>query len=180
MFKRLFVRRRLQVTIALAALAAGTGALLVPHVAGAFTIIPNIIYFDAISVPVDHTLHLHLVNRFGSDPMEFRASLQPTTPGAGSPVFTGPIVLAPGDGSDQAFPFAAFSPPGGVTGVPVVVSILVSALPGSRLPAEWSGQVASSVEILDDKTGVQTAILGGRHIIRAGRGGVPEFCLFCN
>jgi hypothetical protein len=178
--KRFLAGRRLLATLALMAVAAVPATLLGPHIVRAFTLIPNIVFFDAVSVPADHTLHLHLVNQLGTDPMEFRASINPTTPGAGSSVLGGPVILNPGEGSDQAFPFAGFAPPAGAPSVPVVVTILVSPLAGSRLSSDWSGQVASSVEIVDDKTGVQTAILGSRHIVRGGRGGAPDFCLSCN
>jgi hypothetical protein len=179
--KRFLARcRYLGGTIALLALVAVPAVLLGPRIARAFTLIPTIIYFDPISVPVDHTLHLHLVNRFGTGPMLFRASLNPTTPGAGSLVIVGPITLNPGEGSDQSFTFGGFSPPAGATYVPVVASILVANAGGGALPPDWSGRVASSVEILDDKTGQQTAILGSRHIVVAGAGGAAAFCLFCN
>ena len=46
----------------------------------AFTLPPDIIFFDPISVPVDHTLHVHLVNQLGSGPIELRAFINPTTP----------------------------------------------------------------------------------------------------
>jgi hypothetical protein len=178
--KRFLAGRRFLGVAALLALVALPAILLGPRLARAFTLVPTIVYFDAVSVPVDHTLHVHLVNQFGTGPMIFRASLKPTTPGAGSPVLGAAITLNPGEGSDQSFTFAGFSPPAGATYVPVVASILVSAAGGGALPADWSGRVASSVEILDDQTGRQTAILGSRHIVVLGPGGAPTFCVFCN
>ena len=181
--KRFLARGRfLGGTLALLALVAVPAVLLGPRIARAFTLIPTIIYFDPISVPVDHTLHVHLVNQFGTGPMVFRTSLKPTTPTAGSPVLAGAFTLNPGEGNDQAFSFAAFAPPAGATRVPVVVTILVAPGGGGSLPADWSGRVASSVEIVNDITGLQTAILGGRHIIRGGPPGgtTPTPCLFCN
>jgi hypothetical protein len=179
--KRFLARRRfLGSTIALFALVAGSATLLGPRLVRAFTLIPTIIYFDPVSVPVDHTIHVHLVNQFGTSPMIFRASLKPTTPAAGTPVVVGPVTLAPGAGSDQPVTFAAFAPPAGVTRVPVVCTIIVGAAGGGALPADWSGRVASSVEVISDLSGEQTAILGSRHIVVAGPGGAPAFCLFCN
>ena len=182
--KRFLARRRfLGGTLALLALVAVPAILLGPRLVRAFTLPNNIIYFDPVSVPVDRTLHLHLVNELGSAAMDFRPFLKPTTPGAGSSVVGATITLNPGDGSDQAFTFAGFSPPPGATRVPVVCTIFVSLTGGGTLPADWSGRVASSVEIVDDVTGQQTAILGGRHILRSGPGGpggTPTPCLFCN
>jgi len=111
--------------------------------------------------------------------MDFRAILTPTTPGAGSQVLGPTVTLAPGDGSDESFPFAVFSPPAGVNRVPVVATIFVTLNGGGSLPNDWSGMVASSIEIVSDKTELPTAILGGRHILR-DRGGNPNPCLFCN
>ncbi len=171
--------RRSLGTLALLALFAAPAILLEPRPVRAFTLPTDIIYFDPISVPLDHTLHVHLVNELSSVKMDFRAVLTPTTPGAGSQVLGSTVTLAPGDGSDEAFPFAVFSPPSGVTRVPVVATIFVTLNGGSSLPNDWSGTVASSVEIVSDKTDLPTAILGGRHILR-DRAGNPTPCLFCN
>ena len=160
----------------LAALA--LSALLGPRVVRAFTLPNNIIYFDPISVPVGHTLHVHVVNELGAAAINFRAVLKPTTPAAGSSVVGATVNLNPGDGFDQEFSFLAFAPPAGVSRVPVVCTIFVA---GAALPTDWSGRVATSVEIIDDATGKQTAILGGRHIVRGGPGGSPlSPCLSCN
>ena len=46
------------------ALVALPAVLLRSRTAEAFTL-PNLISVDPVSVPVDHTLHVHLVNQFG-------------------------------------------------------------------------------------------------------------------
>lgn len=171
--------RRLLGTVALLAAVAVPAILLGPRVVRAFTLPPDVIFFDPISVPVDHTLRVHLVNELGAGHMIFRPFVQPTTPGYGRSVAGAAVSLGPGIGAELGFTFARFAPPAGVTRVPVVCTILVSAASG-RLPSDWSGTVASSVEIVDDTTGAPTAILGGRHITRWGRGGAPTPCLFCN
>jgi hypothetical protein len=177
--KRFLAGRRSLATLALLALFAAPAILLEPRPVRAFTLPTDIIYFDPISVPLDHTLHVHLVNELSNVKMDFRAVLKPTTPGVGSQVLGGTITLGPGDGSDEAFTFAGFSPPSGVTRVPVVATIFVTLTGGGSLPSDWSGTVASSVEIVSDKTDVPITILGGRHILR-DRGGNPTPCLFCN
>jgi hypothetical protein len=168
--------------VALALIAGLSAAVVGPQIVRAFTLPPDILYFDPISVPVDHTLHVHLVNHLGSGPIEFRAFIVPTTPGAGASVAGPAVTLNVGQGSDESFPFAGFSPPPGATSVPVVVTILagVPGSPGTPLPPDWSGTVASSVEIVSDKTALPTAILGGRHVMRADRSGGTAPCLFCN
>ena len=112
-------RRRLLGTIALLILAAAPAILLQPRPVRAFTLPGDILYFDPISVPVDHTVHVHLFNELSNVKMDFRAILTPTTPGAGSPVVGATITLAPGDGSDEAFTFASFAPPPGAVRVPM-------------------------------------------------------------
>jgi len=166
-------------TLALLALLAAPAILLEPRPVRAFTLPTDIIYFDPISVPLDHTLHVHLVNELSNVKMDFRAILTPTTPGTGSQVLGSTVTLAPGDGSDEAFPFAVFSPPAGVTRVPVVATIFVTLSGGGSLPNDWSGTVASSVETVSNNTELPIAILGGRHILR-DRAGNPTPCLFCN
>ncbi len=178
--KRFLAGRRFLGTMAVLAVAGVPALLTGPRLAKAFTLPPDIIYFDPVGVPVDYTLHLNLVNEIGGANMDFRPFCKPTTPAAGSPVVGATVTLAPGDGADQDFPFASFSPPAGATRVPVVCTILVTLSGGGSLPADWSGRVASSVEIVDDKTGQQTAILGGRHILRDSPSSTPTPCLFCN
>ena len=175
---RLFGSRRLLVTAALLVLFAAPAMLMRPHAVGAFTLPPDILYFDPISVPAGHTLHVHVVNELGGASMDFRTFVKPTTPAAGSPVVTAPVSLAPGEGIDQDFAFAAFTPPAGALRVPVVAAVIVSMTGGGAPPADWSGRVATSAEIVDDVTGVQTAILGGRHILRGPT--TPTPCLSCN
>ncbi len=179
--KRFPSRRRLAVAAAVLALVAAVGLVVGPRIVRAFTLPSNIIYFDPVSVPTGHTAHVHIVNELGAASMDFRAFLKPTTPAVGSPVVGATVSLAPGDGLDQDFAFASFAPPAGVTRVPVVVTIFVTLTGGGSLGSDWSGRVASSIEIIDDATGQQTAILGGRHILRSGAGGSgPSPCLFCN
>jgi hypothetical protein len=175
---RFLTGRRLLGTLALLALVAPT-MFLEPRPARAFTLPGDILYFDPISVPADHTVHIHLVNQFASGKLDFRALLTPTTPAAGSTVVGALITLAPGEGSDESFSFASFAPPPGTLRVPMVATILVMPNGGGTLPAEWSGTVASSVEIVSDKTELPTAILGGRHVLRDNAGN-PEPCLFCS
>jgi hypothetical protein len=177
--KRFLARRRILGAFAVLALAVAPAILLGPRPVRAFTLPPDIIFFDAVSVPVDHTAHVHIVNAIGAGPMIFRTVVRPTTPAAGSLVFSAAVTLSPGDGIDQLFPFAGFAPPPGTLRVPVTTAILVSPPGGGPLPADWSGTVVSSVEVVNDLTNVQTAILGGRHIVR-GVGGVPTPCLECN
>jgi len=133
--KRFLARRRFLVTAALLALVAAPAMLLGPGTAGAFTLPSDIIYFDPIGVPIDYTLHLNLVNEIGGTKVDFRPFCKPTTPAAGSPVVGATVTLAPGDGSDQDFPFAGFAPPAGATRVPVVCTILVTLTGGGTLPA---------------------------------------------
>jgi hypothetical protein len=175
---RFLARCRVLGTIALLALVAPT-MFLEPRPARAFTLPGDILYFDPISVPLDHTVHIHLVNELSSVKMDFRAILTPTTPAVGSPVVGALVTLDPGEGSDESFTFASFAPSAGTVRVPMVATILVTLNGGGTLPPEWSGTVASSVEIVSDKTELPTAILGGRHVLRDNAGN-PEPCLFCN
>lgn len=175
---RFLTGRRLLGTLALLALVAPT-MFLGPRPARAFTLPGDILYFDPISVPVDHTVHIHLVNELSNVKIDFRALLTPTTPAVGSPVVGALVTLAPGEGSDESFSFASFTPPAGTVRVPMVATILVMPNGGGTLPPDWSGTVASSVEIVSDKTELPTAILGGRHVLRDNAGN-PEPCLFCS
>jgi hypothetical protein len=178
--KRFLAGRRFLPTAALLALVAVPAMLLGPRNARAFTLVPNVIYFDPISVPAGHTLHVHLANAWGTGSMGFHPVVKPTTPAAGTQVVGTFVSLNVGAGSDQAFPFAAFSPPPGAKSVPVVALILVTATATSTLPADWSGRVASSVEVVNDLTGEQVAILGGRHIIVTQIVGNTHPCESCN
>jgi hypothetical protein len=179
---RSFYGRRVLRTAGLVALVAVASVVAGARIARAILLAPNNLYFDAATVPANHTLHVHVVNQLGVAPgwMTFRASLRPTTPAAGAAVLGAPVALLAGEGFDQAFPFAAFSPPAGVTRVPVVCTIQVSPGPGTVMPVDWMGRVATSVEVIDDATGQPTAILGGRHVVVAGAGGALTPCVFCN
>jgi hypothetical protein len=54
---------------------------------------------------------------------------------------------------EQVVSFASLPPPPPGAGVPVVVSILVNDTNSAqRLPVDWSGTVASSVELTNDRT----------------------------
>jgi hypothetical protein len=180
--KRIVAGRRFLLAAALMALVAVPAILVAPRDARAFTIPSLIIFYDAISVPIDHTLHVNIVNEFGASPVGVRAFVRPTTPGAGSPVVGASIGLNPGQGSDEAFPFAGFSPPAGGNRVPVVTTIMVNTGLGTTPVVDWSGKLATSLEIVEDSTGRVTAILGGRHIVTPpGLLGLPPtFCLSCN
>jgi hypothetical protein len=175
--KRFLAGRRFLVTAALLALVAVPAILLGPRNARAFTLIPNVIVFDPISVPAGHTLHVHLVNAWGTGQMGFNPIVRPTTPAAGTQVVGTFVNLNVGGGSDQAFPFVAFSPPPGAKSVPVVALIMVGQ---NSLPADWSGRVASSLEVVNDITGEQVANLGGRHIIQTQFVGNTHPCESCN
>jgi hypothetical protein len=181
--KRFLAGRRFLGTIALLALVGAAASLVGPRVARAFTLTSLAISYDPVSVPIDHTLHVNIVNQYNGNKVIVRALLTPTTPAAGSPLLGAPIILNPGEGSDEAFPFAGFSPPSGANRVPVVVEILVTPGGTPTTPLiDWSAKLATSVEIIDDRTGVQTAILGSRHIVvfPTLTGTSPTFCLFCN
>ena len=181
--KRFLSGRRFLGTIGLLALLGVAAVVLGPRVARAFTLAQLAISYDPVSVPVDHTLHVNIVNQYNGNKVIVRALLTPMTPAAGSQLLGAPIILHPGDGSDEAFTFAGFSPPSGANRVPVVVEILVT-LGGTPLTPviDWSGKLATSVEIIDDRTGVQTALLGSRHVVIFPTlpGASPTFCLFCN
>ena len=158
-----------------------SGILLRPRPAYAFTILPGQIIYDPVSVIQSHTLHVHVVNQLGMTPFGFFIQCKPTTPGLGSPASSAAFVLAPGDGSDQDFPFAAFAPTPGTTRIPVVCNVQVVVAPPATLPADFSGRVNSSVEIIDDTTGKQMLILGSRHIaLMPSATSPPTPCVFCN
>ena len=180
---RLFLSGRRRLAGMLAALGVVSAfAAVGPRIVRAFTLVPNIIAFDPLTVPPRHSLHVHFVNRFGADKMDVRFSVAPTNVPGSTPLFFGPFTLAPGEGMEQVVSFASLPPAPPGAGVPVVVSILVndtnSAVP-QRLPVDWSGTVASSVELTNDRTGLQILILGSRHIVQDGTGS-PRFCLSCN
>ena len=181
--KRFLAGRRLLGTVALVALVSVSALMLGSRHARAFTLASLIISYDAVSVPVDHTLHVNIVNEFGTSPVIVRAFVKPTTAGAGTPAVGANITLNPGQGSDEAFTFAGFSPPSGANRVPVVTAIMVNTgLPGTTPVVDWSAKLAISLEIIDDSTGRPTAILGGRHVVvpPAFLGLPPTFCLSCN
>jgi hypothetical protein len=175
--RRIVSRHRIATaTITLLVLLSGSAILLYPRIARAFTLVTATIYFDPISVTAGQTLHVHLVNQLGASPYGFFTTCKPTTPGLGTAVSGAAITLNVGDGSDESFPFAGFAPVG-TTRIPVVCKVAVLALPPpSPTPSDFSGRIASSIEIIDDTTGRPTQILASRHIVLPTTG--P--CVSCN
>lgn len=163
--KRIFSHPRIAAgTLAFLILVAVSAILLKPQIAQAFTIPEGIIFFDPISVPPGHTVHVNIVNHIGTGPFNFTISMKPTTPAVGTPPPNVSVSLAPGAGTDQSFTFASFSPPAGTTRVPFVCTLLVDT-PTGMVPNDFSGRIASSIEIVDDATGKPTEILASRHIV---------------
>ena len=172
-------------------LCAGSWILLKPRAAQAFTLVPANVAFDPISVTTGQTLHLHFVNQFGVvnqiHGVQIRtvsygifATCRPTTPGLGGPVTGAPATLNPGDGSDESFPFIAFAPTAGTTRIPVVCTVGVVDASGAALTDDFSGRIASSIEIIDDATGRPTEFNASRHIMLTTKQGNLAPCLFCN
>jgi hypothetical protein len=183
--KRIVTRRRLLGALVVLALVTVPAVLLKSRTAEAFTLPNLILSFDPLAVPRDYSLHVHMVNQFGQDPVIVQPVLTTATLG-GSPVFLrGTIVtLNPGEGTEEAFPFVDLTPPPGADRVAVVPAVWVSAGPGLT-PAQvrdWSAEMATSVEVVDDLTGHQIAVFGGRHAVLPPRlvGRPFDFCLFCN
>ena len=182
--KRMLSRRFLGTIVALA-LVSVAAVLLKSRTAEAFTLPNLILSFDPLAVPRDYSLHVHMVNQFGQDPVIVQPVLTTPTLG-GSPAFLrGTIVtLNPGEGTEEAFPFVDLTPPPGADRVAVVPAVWVSTGPG--LPPsqvrDWSAEMATSVEVVDDLTGHQIAVFGGRHAVLPQRlvGRPFDFCLFCN
>jgi hypothetical protein len=183
--KRFVTRRRLLGAVVALALVTVPTVLLKSRTAEAFTLADLILSYDPIAVPRDHSLHVHMVNQYSGN----KVTVQPVvwTPTIGGPpaFLPGTIVtLSPGEGTEEAFPFVNLTPPAGADRVPVVAAVWISF--GSGLTAlqilDWSAEVSSSVEVVDDNTGHQIAVLGGRHVVVPPRLlGLPTtFCLFCN
>jgi hypothetical protein len=161
------------VTIAVLVLITG-GILLKPRIARAFTLLTfTQIYFDPVSVSHDFSAHLHVVNQLGPGPIVIRGVVKPTTAAAGAAVPFGPITLNFGDGIDIPFPWAAFAPT--TDRVPVVAVMIVSGPGGTAAPFDFSARIASSVEIVDDKTNKPTELQSSKHVVLASG---P--CLFCD
>jgi len=183
--KRFLTGRRLWGALVALALVTVPAVLLKSRTAEAFTLPNLIVSFDPLAVPRDHSLHVHMVNQFGQDPVIVQPVLTTPTLG-GSPAFLrGTIVtLKPGEGTEEAFPFVDLTPPPGADRVAVVPAVWVSAGPGltPSQVRDWSAELASSVEVVDDLTGHQIAVFGGRHVVLPPRlVGFPfDFCLFCN
>jgi len=182
--KRMFSRRFLGAVVALA-LVSVPAVLLKSRTAEAFTLPNLILSFDPIAVPRAYSLHVHMVNQFGQDPVIVQPVLTTATLG-GSPAFLhGTIVtLNPGEGTSEAFPFVDLTPPPGADRVAVVAAVWVSTGPGLSAAEvrDWSAEMATSIEVVDDLTGHQIAVLGGRHAVLPPRvaGRSFDFCLFCN
>ena len=182
--KRFLAGRRLLMAVLAFALVSVPTLLLKSKPAEAFTLPNLIISYDPLAVPLDHNLRVHMVNQFGPNDVIVQPVL--TTPTLGAPTFLrGTIVtLHPGEGTEEAFPFASLTPPPGADRVAVVAAVWISVGPGLT-PSEardWSAEVASSIEVVDDTTGHQIAVLGGRHVVLPPRvmGRPLDFCLFCN
>ena len=182
--KRFVTGRRLLGALAVLALVTVPAVLLKSRTAEAFTFANLILSYDPIAVPRDYSLHVHMVNQFGQNNVIVQPVL--TTPTLGTPaLLRGTIVvLKPGEGTEEAFPFVDLSPPAGADRVPVVAAVWVSFGPGLTpiQVLDWSAEVATSVEVVDDNTGHQLAVLGGRHVVVPPRLiGLPvTFCVFCN
>ena len=161
--KRFVTGRRLLGALVALALVTVPAVLLKSRTAEAFTLPNLILSYDPLSVPIDHSLHVHMVNQFGQNDIIVQPVL--TTPTLGAPTFLrGTIVtLKPGEGTEAAFPFANLTPPPGADRVAVVAAVWVSVGPGLTpiQVRDWSAEVASSIEVVDDKSGHQIAVLGG-------------------
>jgi hypothetical protein len=183
--KRFVTGRRLLSAVIVLALVTVAAVLLKSRAAEAFTLPSLILSYDPIAVPRDHSLHVHMVNQYGSNDVVVQPVLWTPTVGAPPALLRGTIVtLKPGEGTEEAFPFVNLSPPAGADRVPVVAAVWVSFGPGLTAIQilDWSAEVASSVEVVDDNTGHQIAMLGGRHVVVPPRLlGLPTtFCPFCN
>jgi hypothetical protein len=182
--KRIVTRRRLLGALVVLALVTVPAVLLKSRTAEAFTLANLILSYDPIAVPRDYTLHVHMVNQQGQNavvvqPMLWTPTLGPRT------LLPGTIVtLKPGEGTEEAFPFANLSPPPGADRVAVVAEVWLSFGPGLTpiQVRDFSAAVATSIEVVDDNTGHQIAVFGGRHVVVPPRFiGLPlDFCLFCN
>jgi hypothetical protein len=176
--------RRLLGTILVLALVAVPAFLMKSKPAEAFTLPNLIISYDPLAVPRDHNLRVHMVNQWGGN--DILAQPVVYTPTLGPRVFLrGTIVmLKPGEGTEEAFPFVDLTPPPGADRVTILAEVWLSAPPGLTpiQVREWSAQVATSLEVVDDTTGHQIAVLGGRHIVLPPRSiALPvDFCLFCS
>jgi hypothetical protein len=182
--KRFVAGRRLLGALAVLALVTVPAVLLKTPPAEAFTLPNLILSFDPLAVPRDHSLRVHMVNQFGLSDVIVQPVL--TTPTLGAPAFLrGTIVtLHPGEGTEEAFPFVDLTPPPGADRVAVVAAVWVSTGPGltPSQVRDWSAEMATSIEVVEDSTGHQIAVLGGRHVALPPRVvGLPlDFCLFCN
>jgi hypothetical protein len=183
--KRFVTGRRLLGALVVLALVTVPAVLLKSRTAEAFTLPNLILSYDPIAVPRDFTLHVHMVNQYGSNDVVVQPMLWTPTVGSSPALLRGTIVtLKPGEGTEEAFPFVDLSPPAGADRVPVVAAVWISFGPGLTpiQVRDWSAEVASSIEVVDDNTGRQIAVFGGRHVVVPPRiFGLPlDFCLFCN
>ena len=182
--KRFLAGRRLLMAVLAFALVSVPAVLLKSKPAEAFTLPNLIISYDPLAVPRDHHLRVHMVNQWGGN--DILAEPVVYTPTLGPRVFLrGTIVtLKAGWGTEEAFPFVDLTPPPGADRVAVVAEVWLSAPPGLTpiQVRDWSAQVATSLEVVDDSTGHQIAVLGGRHVVIPSRSIAipPDFCLFCN
>jgi hypothetical protein len=152
-------------TVAVLALITVAAILIKPPTARAFTLINFTgFFFDPISVNVSHTLHVNVSNHLGPGPLVIRGTCKPTPTGVGSSVPFGPVTLNSGDGIDVPIPWASFAAP---DRIPVVCTVAVLPSGGGTVPFDFSARIASSVEIVDDKTNLPTANISSRHILLA-------------
>ena len=174
--RRIVSRHRIATaTITLLILLSGSAILFYPRIARAFTLFPSTIFFDPISVTTGQTLHVHFVNQFGATPYGIFVTCKPTSAALGSPVSGAAVAVNPGDGVDQSFPFVGFSPSPATTRIPVVCKIEIVVPPSGMPPHDFSGRVASSVEIIDDVTGRPTEIITTHHVLLG-----TNPCEYCN
>ena len=182
--KRFVTGRRLWGALVALALVTVPAVLLKSRTAEAFTLPNLILSFDPLAVPRDHSLHVHMVNQFGQDPVIVQPVLTTATLG-GSPVFLrGTIVtLNPGEGTEEAFPFVDLTPPPGADRVAVVPAVWASLVLASPPPRSGTGRRNGDppVEVVDDLTGHQIARLRRPHVVAPEGDRAPlDFCLFCN
>jgi hypothetical protein len=84
--KRFVTGRRFWGALVVLALVAVPAVLLKSRTAEAFTLPNLILLLDPLAVPRDYSLHVHMVNQFGQDPVIVQPVLTTATLG-GSPVF---------------------------------------------------------------------------------------------
>jgi len=182
--KRIVTRRRLLGAAVVLALVTVPAVLLKSRTAEAFTLANLMLSYDPIAVPRDYSLHVHMVNQYGQNPVLVQPMLWTPTLGPRTLLRGTIVTLNPGEGTEEAFKFVDLSPPAGADRVAVVAEVWLTFGPGLTpiQIRDWSAEVASSIEVVDDNTGHQIAVFGGRHVVIPPRiFGLPlDFCLSCN